>query len=229
MALSFARCLSKTSERAVNTEIIKIILAFLVLINPFSALTLFLDLTRGYSMMNRRKVARIACLTIFITISFFTVAGETLLKALGISIGSFQLAGGILVFLIALNMMNGEGNPVKPDQENFDVDHVQDAPPTTAAAVVPLAIPMMIGPGGISTVIIYSSQVSGILQISAILIAGLLISIFCYVALMAAGRISRLLGDTGLNIMSRIMGMLLAAVSIEIIVNALRSLFPVLL
>lgn len=212
-----------------NTEIIKIILAFLVLINPFSALTLFLDLTRGYSMMNRRKVARIACLTIFITISFFTVAGETLLKALGISIGSFQLAGGILVFLIALNMMNGEGNPVKPDQENFDVDHVQDAPPTTAAAVVPLAIPMMIGPGGISTVIIYSSQVSGILQISAILIAGLLISIFCYLALMAAGRISRLLGDTGLNIMSRIMGMLLAAVSIEIIVNALRSLFPVLL
>ena len=212
-----------------NTEIIKIILAFLVLINPFSALTLFLDLTRGYSMMNRRKVARIACLTIFITISFFTVVGETLLKALGISIGSFQLAGGILVFLIALNMMNGEGNPVKPDQENFDVDHVQDAPPTAAAAVVPLAIPMMIGPGGISTVIIYSSQVSGILQISAILIAGLLISIFCYLALMAAGRISRLLGDTGLNIMSRIMGMLLAAVSIEIIVNALRSLFPVLL
>jgi len=213
----------------VNTEIIKIILAFLVLINPFSALTLFLDLTRGYSMMNRRKVARIACLTIFITISFFTVVGETLLKALGISIGSFQLAGGILVFLIALNMMNGEGNPVKPDQENFDVDHVQDAPPTTAAAVVPLAIPMMIGPGGISTVIIYSSQVSGVLQMSAILIAGLLISIFCYLALMAAGRISRLLGDTGLNIMSRIMGMLLAAVSIEIIVNALRSLFPILL
>ncbi len=209
-----------------NTEIIKIILAFMVLINPFSALTLFLDLTRGYSMINRRKVARIACLTIFITISFFTIAGETLLKALGISIGSFQLAGGILVFLIALNMMNGEGNPVKPDQENFDVDHVQDTPPTTAAAVVPLAIPMMIGPGGISTVIIYSSQVSGILQVSAIIIAGLLISLFCYLALMAAGRISRLLGDTGLNIMSRIMGMLLAAVAIEIIVSGLRTLFP---
>ena len=141
----------------------------MVLINPFSALTLFLDLTRGYSMNNRRKVARVACLTIFITISFFTVAGETLLKALGISIGSFQLAGGILVFLISLNMMNGEGNPVKPDQENFDVDHVQDALPTMASAVVPIAIPMMIGPGGISTVIIYSSQVSGILQVSAII------------------------------------------------------------
>jgi len=210
----------------VNTEIIKIILAFLVLINPFSALTLFLDLTRGYSMNNRRKVARIACSTIFITISFFTVAGEILLNALGISIGSFQLAGGILVFLISLNMMNGEGNPVKPDQENFDVDHVQDSPASMAAAVVPLAIPMMIGPGGISTVIIYSAQVSGVKEVSAIMIAGLFISLFCYAALMAAGRISRLLGDTGLNIMSRIMGMLLAAVSIEIIVNALRTLFP---
>lgn len=209
-----------------DTEIIKIILAFMVLINPFGALTLFLDSTHGYSLNNRRKVARIACLTIFITISFFTLAGETLLKVLGISIGSFQLAGGILVFLIALNMMNGEGNPVKPDQENFDVDHLQGAPPTMAAAVVPIAIPMMIGPGGISTVIIYSSQVTGILQVSAILIAGLFISLFCYVALMAAGRISRLLGDTGLNIMSRIMGMLLAAVSIEIIVNGLRTLFP---
>lgn len=209
-----------------DTEIIKIILAFMVLINPFGALTLFLDSTHGYSLNNRRKVARVACLTIFITISFFTLAGETLLKALGISIGSFQLAGGILVFLIALNMMNGEGNPVKPDQENFDVDHLQGAPPTMAAAVVPIAIPMMIGPGGISTVIIYSSQVTGILQVSAILIAGLFISLFCYVALMAAGRISRLLGDTGLNIMSRIMGMLLAAVAIEIIVNGLRTLFP---
>lgn len=209
-----------------DTEIIKIILAFMVLINPFSALTLFLDLTRGYSMNNRRKVARISCLTIFITISFFTVAGESLLKILGISIGSFQMAGGILVFLIAINMMNGDGNPVKPDQENFDVDHIQDQPPSTASAVVPLAIPMMIGPGGISTVIIYSSQTSGVLRVSAVLIAGLLISIFCYLALMAAGRISRVLGDTGLNIMSRIMGMLLAAVSIEIIVTALRTLFP---
>ena len=212
-----------------DTEIIKIILAFVVLINPFSALTLFLDLTRGYSMIDRRKVARIACLTIFITISFFTVAGEVLLKALGISIGSFQLAGGILVFLIAINMMNGEGNPVKPDQDNFDVDHVKDFPPTTAAAVVPLAIPMMIGPGGISTVIIYSSQISGPLQVSLVIVAGLLISIFCYLALMAAGRISRVLGDTGLNIMSRIMGMLLAAVAIEIIVSGLRTLFPSLM
>lgn len=212
-----------------DTEIIKIILAFMVLINPFSALTLFLDLTRGYSMTNRRKVARISAITTFVTIAFFTVAGASLLKILGISIGSFQMAGGILVFLIAINMMNGEGNPVKPDQENFDVDHVIYVPPSFASAVVPIAIPMIIGPGGISTVIIYSSQVTGIWRISAIIIAGLFISIFCYLSLMMAGRISRFLGETGLNILSRIMGMLLAAVAIEIIVSGMRTLFPGLL
>lgn len=209
-----------------DTEIVKIIIAFVVLINPFSALTLFLDSTRGYSMHDRRRFARISSLTVFITITFFTVAGESLLRALGISVGSFQVAGGVLVFLIAINMMNGDGNPVKPDQENVDFDDSVESIGSTAAAVVPLAIPMMVGPGGISTVIIYSAQVSNWQQKLAIIIAGLLISVFCYLALMAAGRLSKLLGDTGLNIISRIMGMLLAAVAIEILVSGVRTIFP---
>lgn len=209
-----------------DTEIVKIMIAFMVLINPFSALTLFLDSTKGYSMTDRRRFARISSLTVFITITFFTVAGEGLLRVLGISVGSFQVAGGVLVFLIAINMMNGEGNPVKPDQENVDIDDSVETIGSTAAAVVPLAIPMMVGPGGISTVIIYSAQVSNWQQTLAIIIAGLLISVFCYLALMAAGRLSRLLGDTGLNIISRIMGMLLAAVAIEILVSGIRTIFP---
>ncbi|SJM64780.1 MULTISPECIES: MarC family protein [Psychrobacter] len=209
-----------------DTEIVKIIIAFMVLINPFSALTLFLDSTRGYSMTDRRRFARISSLTVFITITFFTVAGESLLKALGISVGSFQVAGGVLVFLIAINMMNGDGNPAKPDQENVDFDDSVESIGSTAAAVVPLAIPMMVGPGGISTVIIYSAQVSNWQQKLAIIIAGLLIAVFCYLALMAAGRLSKLLGDTGLNIISRIMGMLLAAVAIEILVSGIRTIFP---
>lgn len=209
-----------------DTEIVKIMIAFVVLINPFSALTLFLDSTRGYSMTDRRRFARISSLTVFITITFFTVAGESLLRALGISVGSFQVAGGVLVFLIAINMMNGDGNPVKPDQENVDFDDSVESIGSTAAAVVPLAIPMMVGPGGISTVIIYSAQVSNWQQKLAIIIAGLLIAVFCYLALMAAGRLSKLLGDTGLNIISRIMGMLLAAVAIEILVSGIRTIFP---
>ncbi|WP_066803226.1 MarC family protein [Moraxella oblonga] len=204
-----------------DTELIKIILAFMVLINPFSALTLFLNITNGYGEKDRQKVAQIACVTVFVGIAFFTLLGESLLKILGISVGSFQVAGGILVFLIAINMMNGGGNPVKPKENEVGVGSS-----LTASAVVPLAIPMMIGPGGISTVIIYSSQVKGAFQIGMILVAGFFISIFCYVSLMMAGKVSRFLGETGLNILSRIMGMLLAAVAIEILVSGLRATFP---
>lgn len=207
-----------------DTELIKIILAFVVLINPFSALGLFLNITKTYSAQDRKKVAQIACLTVLITISFFTLLGEALLEVLGISVGSFQVAGGVLVFLIAINMMNGGGNPVKPNEDEVEVNSS-----LVASAVVPLAIPMMVGPGGISTVIIYSSQVAGAFQKAMIVVAGLCISIICYLSLMAAGRISRFLGDTGLNILSRVMGMLLAAVAVEILVSGLRTIFPDLL
>lgn len=93
-----------------NFEIIKAVLALVVLVNPFSALTVFLNLTQGYDDKNKKKVAQIACITVAITVAFFTFTGEYLLKFLGISVGSFQIAGGILVFLIAIGMMNGTGN-----------------------------------------------------------------------------------------------------------------------
>lgn len=204
-------------------EIIKVLLALVVLVNPFSALSLFLNLTQGYSDKDRKKVAQIACTTIVATVAFFAFMGANLLKFLGISVGSFQIAGGILVFLIALSMMNGTGNPVKP---NGDEINVQSS--LTAVSVVPLAIPMMIGPGGISTVIIYASQMPSLSQKLSIVGAGFFIAIFCYMCLMAAGKISRFLGDTGLNIMSRVMGMLLAAVAVEIVISGVRAVLPLI-
>ena len=119
-------------------------------------------------------------------------------------------------------------NPMKMSW-NYPSPSAKDPSSLTGIAVVPLAIPMMVGPGGISTVIIYSSQVSGIVGMSLIIVAGLCISILCYLSLMAAGRISKLLGDTGLNIINRIMGIILAAVAIEIVVAGLRTIFPNLL
>lgn len=207
-------------------EIIKIILAFVVLINPSAALSLFLDSTKDYSLKDRRKVAQIACTAVFVAIAFFTLFGETLLTFLGISIGSFKIAGGILLLLIAIGMLNGGSNPAKPDGDEIDMGSRQSL---TAQAVVPLAIPMMIGPGGISTVIIYSSQIKTTIQLVSVLVAGFVLSVFCYLALMAAGRISRFLGTTGLDIMNRVMGMLLAAVAVEIFVSGAKMVFPQLI
>ena len=208
-------------------EIAKIILAFIVLINPFSALPMYLDLTKQYDKAERRKVAQIASFAVFVTIAVFALSGNFILKLFGISTGAFQVGGGILVFLIAISMMSGGDNMAKPtigDGEHHEIsiqkiDHTK----LVSTSVVPIAIPMMIGPGGISTVVIYTSSANTLLDKALVIIAGAVIS------LLAANKISKLLGETGLTILNRVMGMLLAAVAVEIVVAGLKSLFPMLM
>lgn len=212
-------------------EIGKLILAFMVLINPFSALATFLDLTRNNNSRERRKVAQIAALSVFLVIVVFAFSGNWILKLFGISTGAFQVGGGLLVFMIAVSMMSDGNNPAKPEigtEESHEITIKPKHPGQSAAsiAVVPLAIPMMIGPGGISTVVIYASAAESLNDTLFIIAAGAIISAICFCTLIAASKISNLLGETGLTILNRIMGMLLAAVSVEIVVTGLKALFP---
>ena len=212
-----------------GVEIGKLLVAFLVLINPFSALSIYLDLTQNHSTKEKRRIARTAALAVFIVIIVFALSGGILLKVLGISVGSFQVGGGILVLLIAISLMNGNDNPAKPkiDPNSEEHHHAQQVRRNEKAiAVVPIAIPITIGPGGISTVIIYSSAAKNYSDIALIIISGFLVSLICYFILVVAGRISKRLGTTGLTILNRIMGMMLAAISVEIIVAGLKSIFP---
>ena len=212
-----------------GVEIGKLLVALLVLINPFSALSIYLDLTQNHSTKEKRRIARTAALAVFIVIVVFALSGGILLKVLGISVGSFQVGGGILVLLIAISLMNGNDNPAKPkiDPNSEEHYHAQQVRRNEKAiAVVPIAIPITIGPGGISTVIIYSSAAKNYSDIALIIISGFLVSLICYLILIVAGRISKRLGTTGLTILNRIMGMMLAAISVEIIVAGLKSIFP---
>ena len=212
-----------------GVEIGKLLVALLVLINPFSALSIYLDLTQNHSTKEKRRIARTAALAVFIVIIVFALSGGILLKVLGISVGSFQVGGGILVLLIAISLMNGNDNPAKPkiDPNSEEHHHAQQVRRNEKAiAVVPIAIPITIGPGGISTVIIYSSAAKNYSDIALIIISGFLVSLICYLILIVAGRISKRLGTTGLTILNRIMGMMLAAISVEIIVAGLKSIFP---
>lgn len=205
--------------------LLKTFLALIVLVNPSSSLALFLDITKGGTREQVRKVATISAISVFITVAVFTIAGEAILRILGISLGSFRVAGGLLVLLIAIGMMNGSGNIAKPNVDSSDEVNGTVFKDTTMA-VVPLTIPMVIGPGGISTVIIYSASGVGWGNKIALLVAGVLISLIIYGSFMGAGKVSRFLGETGLNVLNRVMGMLLAAVAVEIIIAGLRSLFP---
>ena len=212
-----------------GVEIGKLLVALLVLINPFSALSIYLDLTQDHSTKEKRRIARTAALAVFIVIVVFALSGGILLKVLGISVGSFQVGGGSLVLLIAISLMNGNDNPAKPkiDPNSEEHHHAQQVRRNEKAiAVVPIAIPITIGPGGISTVIIYSSAAKNYSDIALIIISGFLVSLICYLILIVAGRISKRLGTTGLTILNRIMGMMLAAISVEIIVAGLKSIFP---
>ena len=217
---------------SVESQSVQIVLAFLVLINPLSALPLFLELTYTCSRRERRRVAQMTAASVFVTIVIFTFSGNLLLKVLGISTGSFRVGGGILVFLIAMSMMSKGDNHAKPDLTTPDdgsgmpAEKREIRPVLGTIAVVPLAIPMIMGPGGISTVVIYASSVSSYTGLLLITAAGAVVSLISYLSLLAADRISGLLGDTGLAVLNRIMGILLAAVAVEIIVAGLRSLFP---
>ena len=106
-----------------GVEIGKLLVALLVLINPFSALSIYLDLTQDHSTKERRRIARTAALAVFIVIVVFALGGGILLKVLGISVGSFQVGGGILVLLIAISLMNGNDNPAKPKIDTHSEEH----------------------------------------------------------------------------------------------------------
>jgi len=196
-------------------EVSKTFMALLVLINPLSAIPIFISLTPNSTQAERKKIAKVTSLTIAVVVSLFALVGEGLLHFLGISIGSFQLAGGLLV------LMNAQTSATKSTEEERS-----EAESKANIAVVPLAIPLMTGPGTISTVIIYTSTARDWIDVADLIISGMLVALVSYAALTMATPISRVLGKTGINVVNRVMGMLLAALSVEIMVDGIYRLFP---
>ena len=204
-------------------DAIKIFIALLVLVNPIGAIPIFISLTPDASAKERRRIAKTASIAVAVVILTFVVLGDSLIRLLGISIGSFQVGGGILVMMISLSMMNAAPSATKTTRQE-----TEEAGGRANIAVVPLAIPLMTGPGTISTVIIYASHAHGWLEYLSLAGCAVLIAATCYLAMIAATPVSRLLGQTGINIVNRIMGMLLAALSVEIIADGAVKLFPAL-
>lgn len=204
-------------------EVFKIFIVLLVLVNPIGAIPIFISLTPNSTAEERQRIALTTSKAVAIVTVTFALLGETILKFLNISVGSFQVGGGILMMLIAIAMMNAKQTPTKTTRQEQE-----EAEFKTNIAVVPLAIPLMTGPGTMSTIIIYASTSHDWIELVMLLLACGLIAVTCYVALRAATPISRMLGQTGINIVNRVMGMVLAAVSVEVIVNGLYRLFPML-
>ncbi|MFA7235938.1 MAG: YchE family NAAT transporter [Phycisphaeraceae bacterium] len=199
----------------------KILLAFLAIVNPIGILPLFLGLTGGFTPGERHRVARVACIAVAALLIGSVLCGQGLLILFGISINHFRVAGGILLLLIAVAMLQGRISESKhrPEEAEEASDH-------TAIGVVPLATPLLAGPGSLSTAIIYSGQGAWPWHPLILCCIALATALVCWVVLRIGQRLGRVLGRTGINIASRIMGLLLAAIAVEFITTGLLNLLP---
>ena len=203
------------------TEYAKICLALLVIVNPVGAVPLFASMTSGNSEEEKHRIARIASTSVAIVLTVAAVGGQPLLALFGITIASFKVGGAILILLLAISMMHG-----KQSGEKQTPDEAKEAEDKERIAVVPLAIPLLSGPGAISTIIIYATAQTSVAHLAAIVACAMLVALVTWIALRAATAVSTWLGKTGVNIAMRLMGLLLAAVAVEIFASGIVVLLP---
>jgi MarC family membrane protein len=205
------------------TEYTRFFTALLVILDPFMAVPIFLALTHNYTPAERRRVANIATLSVALILVISALSGESLLVFMGTSLASFRVGGGIVLLLMALSMLRAQ-----PDALRTTAREVTATDGAQSVAVVPLAIPLLAGPGAISTVIIQMHRSTELLEPLLVLACIFLVCSVLWVVLRLAAPIGSTLGESGLNIINRLFGLILAAIAVEVMANGLRQLFPVL-
>ncbi len=194
--------------------------ALFVVIDPIGLTPIFVALTRGMSATRRRALAVRACVISFAILLVFALFGEAVLGFIGISMPAFRVAGGILLFLTALDMLFERRQKRRRDQADEDDDEEED---DEDPSVFPLAIPLIAGPGAIATIILLVGQSTGPLGFVATMGVLLAVLALVLVLFLGAGLLERLLGRVGINVVTRLLGMLLAALSVQFVLDGLRS------
>ena len=205
----------------------KPLITLLAIVNPLAIVPFFIHYTQGFSRMQRRRTIGVASLSAFLVIAASAVLGIRILEFFGISLASFQVGGGMLLLTSALNMLNAQPAEAKPNTRELQ-DGAEKAAMGASIAVVPLTIPLLTGPATISTVVIYAERAQGPWQVAALVGYGVVIGAATALCFALAGRIARVLGRTGINVMTRLMGLILAALAVEVMADGLGKLFPAL-
>jgi multiple antibiotic resistance protein len=189
-----------------------------VLVDPFTAIPTFLAMTGDTTQSRRRHMALRASWTCFIVLALFGLAGSFIFNLFGITLPAFKIAGGIILGLIGLDMLQARRSPTK------------EAPGDTAecldkedVGIIPLGIPMLAGPGSISTVMVLISQAPDWAHSAVIFTAIAFTAVISYVILAAADRVRRVLSETGIRVLTRMMGLLLTAIAVQFVLNGLKD------
>jgi multiple antibiotic resistance protein len=205
----------------------KPLLTLLAIVNPLAIVPFFIHYTHDFSRDLRRRTVLVASFTAFVVIAASALLGLQILDFFGISLASFQVGGGMLLLTSALNMLNAQPAEAKRDGGEM-AEGAQKAAMGASIAVVPLAIPLLTGPATISTVVIYAERAHTVLQVALLVGYGVVIALATAVCLSLADAIARVLGRTGINVMTRLMGLILAALAVEVMALGLVKLFPAL-
>jgi len=207
------------------SELIKAALALFAIVDPVGVIPIFLLATQGHTLAQSHAAARIAALTVFGVLTLFTFVGEPLLMFFGIRLAAFSVAGGLLLLLLALSMVEAHVSPQRQTR-----DEAVEAEERDSVGVVPLGVPLLAGPGAITHVIVAAGAAQGdVLHQGVLLIPLALVALSVWLAFRAAPAIAQRLGKTGIHVVTRLMGLIIAAISIEMIASGLGQLFPGLL
>jgi multiple antibiotic resistance protein len=206
---------------------LKPLVTLLAIVNPLACVPFFIHYTQHFSSQQRKHTILVASFSAFVVIAVSALLGLEILSFFGISLASFQVGGGLLLMTSALSMLNAQ-----PADARSNADELQEAETKSALgasiAVVPLTIPLLTGPATMSTVVIYADKAHGLAQLLSLVGYGVVIGLATAVCFALAQPIARVLGKTGINIMTRLMGLILTALAVELIAEGMHKLFPVL-
>src|SRR5580658_9109822 len=191
------------------------------LVDPFAAIPAFLAITESADPVRRRRMARKGALTCFIVLTGFALGGQLIFRMFGITLPAFEVAGGLILLLIGLDMLEAKRSPTQETHGD-----TEEATAKEDAGIVPLGIPMLAGPGAISSVMVLVGQVPSFWgwQMGAILGSIAFTALVTYWVLAGASKVRQVMGETGIRILVRIMGLLLVALAMQFFVNGLTEL-----
>ena len=205
----------------------KPLVTLLAIVNPLACVAFFIHYTQDFSPDQRRRTIMISSFSAFAVIAASALLGVQILEFFGISLASFQVGGGMLLLTAALSMLNAETPQTKTNSDELH-DAEERAAQGASIAVVPLTIPLLTGPATMSTVVIYADKAKTFWQLATLIGYGVVIALATALCFSLAGPIARALGKTGINVMTRLMGLILAALAVELMADGLSKLFPVL-
>jgi multiple antibiotic resistance protein len=206
---------------------LKPLVTLLAIVNPLAIIPFFIHYTQHFTEEQRRNTVRISSISTFVVIAVSALLGLHILEFFGISLASFQVGGGMLLLISAMNMLNAQPAEAKTTTHELE-DGAEKAAMGASIAVVPLTIPLLTGPATMSTVVIYAEKAKTVLQLGTLVGYGVIVALATALCFSMAQPIARALGKTGINVMTRLMGLILAALAVEVMSDGLTKLFPVL-